>query len=219
MEGVPQRTTKNSWMKLCGELRQNIPPEDTIMEEMTQRQQPPPWKEGIPNGVVRTPASKEDPLPRDAAEESKRNYRGAGSAGRDYMIYTDRSAEGCIADGGARVAVIGDGEVVEEWVAPAEASCNSFAAEAVAMQEALDWLERSQEWRRAVVLTDSQALLAALEGCSTQTRVSKLRNALWRLEGEGRDLVLVWMAGHIDLPCNERADRRRGREERCCRGE
>ena len=61
VERVAQRTTKNSWRKLCGELGQNIPPEDTIMEEMTQRQQPPPWREGIPNGVVRTPASKEDP--------------------------------------------------------------------------------------------------------------------------------------------------------------
>ena len=97
------------------------------------------------------------------------------------MIYTDGSAEGGVADGGAGVAVIGDGEVVEEWAVPAGAFCSSFAAEAVAMQEALDWLERSQEWRRAAVLTDSQALLGALEGCSTQTRVSKMRDALWRL--------------------------------------
>ena len=63
VEGDAQRTTKNSWRKLCGELGQNIPPEDTIMEKMTQRQQPPPWREGILNGVVRTPASKEDPPP------------------------------------------------------------------------------------------------------------------------------------------------------------
>ena len=127
---------------------------------------------------------------------------------RDYMIYTNGSAEGGVADGGAGVAVIGEGEVVEEWAVPAGASCSSFAAEEVAMQEALDWLERSQEWKRATVLTDSQVLLAALEGCSTQTIVSKLRDALWRLEGESRDLVLVWVPGHCDLPGNERADRR-----------
>ena len=63
VEGVTQRTTKNCWRKLCGELVQNIPPEDTIMEEMTQRQQPQPRREGIPNRVMRTPASKEDPPP------------------------------------------------------------------------------------------------------------------------------------------------------------
>ena len=98
--------------------------------------------------------------------------------------------------------------MVEEWAVTAGASCSSFAVEAVAMQEALDWLERSQEWRRAAVLTGSQALLAALEGCSTQTRVSKLRDALWGLEGEGRNLVLVWVPGHCGLPGNKRADRR-----------
>ena len=205
MEGVAQRTTKNSWRKLCGELGQNIPPEDTIMEEMTQRQQPPPWREGIPNGVVRTPASKEDP-PEMQLRRARETIEELGE--RDYMIYTDGSAEGGVADGGAGVAVIGNGEVIEEWAVPAGESCSSFAAEAVAMQEALDWLERSQEWRRAAVLTDSQALLVALEGCSTQTRVSKLREALWRLEGEGRDLVLVWVPGHCGLPGNERADRR-----------
>ena len=101
VERVAQRTTKNSWRKLC-----------TIMEEMTQRQQPPPWREGIPNEVVRTPASKEDPPPEVQLRRARETIEELGE--RDYMIYTDGSAEGGIADGGAGVVLIGDGEVVEE---------------------------------------------------------------------------------------------------------
>ena len=50
---------------------------------------------------------------------------------------TDGSAEGETADGRAGVAVIWDGEVIEQKAVPAGLSSCSFAAETVAMQEAL----------------------------------------------------------------------------------
>ena len=126
---------------------------------------------------------------------------------RDYMVYTEGSADGGISDGRAEGCGDQERRGGQAVCGAGGASCSSFAAEAVAMQKALDCLERSREWSRAAVLMDSQALLAAMEDCSTQTRLSMLRDTLWRLEEGGRDLVLVWVRGHCDLPGNERADR------------
>ena len=57
----------------------------------------------------------------------------------DTIIYTDVSAERREASGGAGMVVYGgeEMEVLEQWSAPAGAVTSSFAAEALALQEAL----------------------------------------------------------------------------------
>ena len=172
---------------------------------MTQRQQPPPRREGIPNGVMRTPASKEDPpTPEVQLRRARETIEELWE--RDYMIYTDGSAEGGVADGGAGVAVIGARRRGGWGMSGASGSILQFLCSGGSRHAGGPWLAGEKPGvEESCGLTGSQALLAALEGCSTQTRVSKLRDALWRLEGEGRNLVLVWVPGHCGLPGNKRA--------------
>ena len=56
------------------------------------------------------------------------------------------------------------GEEVREWSAPAGRICSSYGAELTAMKEAEDWLGGRNDWRRAVVITDSLSLVEALHG-------------------------------------------------------
>ena len=50
------------------------------------------------------------------------------------------------------------GEVVREWSTSAGIICSSYVAELTAMKEAVDWLSGRDDWRKAVVITDSLSL-------------------------------------------------------------
>ena len=56
------------------------------------------------------------------------------------------------------------GEVVGEWPEPAGRICSSYGAELTAMKEAVDSFDGKDDWRRAVVITDSLSLVEARRG-------------------------------------------------------
>ena len=114
-----------------------------------------------------------------------------GADGYGYHHLYRRFSRKREANSGAGMVVYGreEMEVLEQWSAPAGAVTSSFAAEALALQEALGWLRTSTWWTQAAVITDCQTLLAALEGDEGGCMIIALRETLWELGecNEGAD--------------------------------
>ena len=108
------------------------------------------------------------------------------------------------------VAAYREGGLVHSWSGPAGVLCSSYAAEAVAMREAVEWLEEREGWTRALVATDSRALVMALDGRCGGPGAGRIRETLWRLHESGREVTLAWIPGHCDVRGNEEADRLAG---------
>ena len=150
------------------------------LRDLTPGEMPPPWRTVVLGRILRAQTLKE--------ETEAQQLRVARSVvveltDLDTIIYTDGSAEGGVASGRAGVVVCGgeEMEVLEEWSAPAGAVTSSFAAEAVALQEALGWLRNSTQWTQAAVITNSQSLLAVLYGDGGDSWIGALRETLWEL--------------------------------------
>jgi len=88
--------------------------------------------------------------------------------------------------------------------------CSSFQAEMRALEEALVWLkEHRGEWKRARLVTDSQASLRVLERRKRKCKsviVGRVESLLSELEEEGRGIECWWVPGHCGIPGNEWAD-------------
>ena len=118
---------------------------------------------------------------------------------------------GGVGRGGAGVLVQRQQRLHHSWSAPAGAPCSSYAAELTAMGEAVEWLAgRPDEWISAAVVSDSKSLLDALQGDAGESRLRRLRERLWELSEDGKDVTLVWVPGLCGLPGNEEADRLAG---------
>ena len=94
---------------------------------------------------------------------------------------------------------------------PAGVFSSSTHADLVAIELTMDWLWMYKEnWGCAKVATDSQATLATLK----KTRKGKCEELVVKIGGriswlseEGKQPVLVWVAGHCGLKGNELADK------------
>ena len=121
-------------------------------------------------------------------------------------------------DGGAGVVVTRGSvevpEVIEEFCLAAGRATSSFQAEIVALEAALDRLERwGGEWGRVMIVTDSQAALEGIRsarGKRVEERVSSVLERLTRLSRAGKQVILAWAPSHCGIVGNERADRMAG---------
>ena len=78
------------------------------------------------------------------------------------------------------------------------------------MLKAVKWLEGREGRSRALVATDSKALVAALDGRGGGSSAGRIRDVLCRLSENGRVVTFVWVPEHCDLRGNEEADRLAG---------
>jgi ribonuclease HI len=210
---VPQRTRKKDWrnqnMRTLDGMGEGIDCwEDRHSEEPGKQ---PPWRVGTPFSIQKTDVRKTDPVEEQLAG-AEQCIASAGEV--DVTIYTDGSAVEGVKMGGGGVAIYRRGTLVEEMAVPAGALCSSYSAELEAMKTGVRWLKNRADWGSAAIITDSLSLVEALRGRPRGGRLENLQEMMWSLEGEGRDVKIIWAPGHCGLPGNERADElaRRGGE-------
>ena len=125
---------------------------------------------------------------------------------KDTVIYTDGSCKDGTENGGA-AAVITTGSArspIELEVLKKKGSrytC-SYDEEHAAMNLALDWMIENSRSTDAVICTDSQSLVIAIE--SRQSNVMAIVEKLQKLKGR---VVIQWIPGHSNIPGNELADK------------
>ena len=125
---------------------------------------------------------------------------------KDTVIYTDGSCKDGTENGGA-AAVITTGSArspIELEVLKKKGSrytC-SYDEEHAAMNLALDWMIENSRSTDAVICTDSQSLVIAIE--SRQSNVMDIVEKLQKLKGR---VVIQWIPGHSNIPGNELADK------------
>ena len=204
---VPQRTAKRDWREQSRRVYEGIM-RGVPTEAAEDVRRAPPWRSGVPGPVIRAATEKTE-----TAEDQRRAAEMAvAEAGEvDLTIFTDGAVEDGVGRGGAGVLVQRQQRLHHSWSAPAGAACSSYAAELTAMGEAVEWLARRPgEWITAAVVSDSRSLLDALQGDAGESRLRRLRERLWELSEDGKDVTLVWVPGHCGLPGNEEADRLAG---------
>ena len=124
---------------------------------------------------------------------------------KDTVIYTDGSCKDGTENGGA-AAVIKTGSArspIELEVLTKKGSrytC-SYDEEHAAMNLALDWMIENSRSTDAVICTDSQSLVIAIE--SRQSNIMDILEKLQQLKGR---VFIQWIPGHSNIPGNDLAD-------------
>jgi ribonuclease HI len=123
----------------------------------------------------------------------------------DTVIYTDGSCKGGTEEGGA-AAIITTGSARNPIVLETlqKKGCRytcSYDEERAAMLLAINWMIENSRSTDAVICTDSQALVRALENNTPDTR--EIREILSGLKGK---VVIQWVPAHCNVPGNELAD-------------
>lgn len=124
----------------------------------------------------------------------------------ELKIYTDGSAEsGMFFGGAAAVITRGSAEapvLVEDPIKiKGSYFTSSYFEEWLAMEGAIDWMERNYA-SPVTVITDSQSLCEALLGSDTE--LDQLRQ---RLRNWTHGMYIQWVPGHCGVPGNEMADK------------
>jgi ribonuclease HI len=175
-----------------------------------------PWKR-LAERRVRIFTRLKEEVRRDMEDEEKRRIveetveeRG----GQELVVYTDGSVEGGIVNGGAACVCVWRGEKMIVRRAAGEV-CSSYGAEAVAMKEALELIERLKP-RGVMICSDSQGLLTAIKTDRTGGNkiIEEVKAKIYKI-AEECEVVLQWVPGHVGLEGNEWADREanKAREE------
>jgi ribonuclease HI len=132
----------------------------------------------------------------------------SGQLQKDSVIrcYTDGSKmeEG---DAGAGVS-IWEGDNCTRFNTHLGSLATVFQGEIVAIAMAAEHLlEREIHGQRVVFLIDSQAAIKALGGIRTGSCTTRNCTRVLNLLGEGNEVLLQWVPGHMDVQGNEEADK------------
>ena len=203
-----RRLKRKDWRSVARELLESVMPEEVarMRKEMGEA----PWKtwQGVEWDIEERREKDEEENRRKALarlEEVK---------GAELTLYTDGSAMDGRRNGGAGIVVTkgepSKPEKVEEVNIVAGRVASSFQAELYALVTALEWLrEKAGEWRKAMVVSDSQAALRALAaggGGWLPEILARGRRIGRELGNMGKEMVFVWVPGHCGLIGNEWAD-------------
>ena len=205
---VRKRLVRKGWRERAGELLNELLPDGVVRQRVMVGDAP--WRTWTNacwdvDGV----RSEDVSVCREEALVRMRRWDDV-----DVCVYTDGSADGGVRLGGAGVVVTkGDAEcpeVIEERLRAAGVVTSSYQAELCALWEAMRWLgENSMLWKRAMVVSDSQAALNALRYTSCGRNDELLVNVVRagkQLCANGKTLVFAWVPGHCGLLGNELAD-------------
>ena len=182
------------------------PPIETILPDRL-----PPW---TPTGPVTFTLGLGAPLPPGAPDSVKRQTAQVHLASLPQCAtwaWTDGSASGGIADGGAGALISYPDDTTEELRTPAGRLCSSFRAELVALHSAATFLmEHPLHPSDPIVFcTDSLSALTALRSGPAAQR-SLLGVEIWKkitsLANANRPIHLQWVPSHCGIGGNERAD-------------
>ena len=125
---------------------------------------------------------------------------------KDTVIYTDGSCKDGTQNGGA-AAVITTGSArcpieLEVLQKKGNKYTCSYDEEKAAMNIALDWMLENSRSSDAVICSDSQSLIFAIE--CRQSNVMDIISKLQQLKGR---VIIQWVPGHSNIPGNEMADK------------
>jgi ribonuclease HI len=201
---VQHRLVRPSWRSAVSEWTAEIPAELHNRLPLTTSG-PPPWHE--PRQAWELRAELDNDGGNSNSNSGKR--RAAANTIRakeaELVIYTDGSAEGGISNGGAAFVVTsGDPDsptIVETRCVPGRRFTCSYEEEVAACEAALRWLMSSSSDVSAVIATDSQAMVTAL-----QHRSRSVLGILQLLADHPVSGCIQWVPAHCGLPGNEAAD-------------
>ncbi len=70
----------------------------------------------------------------------------------DLQIFTDGSTVEGTSNGGAGLVVIAGESIIHRWHAATGVHSSSFQVEKTAMEKAISWLEKNDDWREALLI-------------------------------------------------------------------
>ena len=173
----------------------------------------PPWEnvgDSISFGLTTTIPTKRSDPPEERLRAVEDTLAGLPPA--DFTVYTDGSASGGVEFGGGGAVVYRGEQELQKIRVPAGRHTSSYRAELMALDAALEYLQRAaRDAPRAEVrlCTDSQSALRRLAR-GPAARSDMLADRVWArlraLADGGLRLRLQWVPGHAGLPGNELAD-------------
>lgn len=171
-----------------------------VGEEPPAEEPPPPWlrREVVVHYV---PTSKSADI-----LEQRQSTRAAieGRMPQDIVVYTDGSVDQAQQGGAGWVAYNNDGRMTARYHLALGRTASSMQAEESAMHSALQWLLRRERWSTALVVTDSKALVVAIE--NAQHLAIELQRDFIDLARVGKAVQILWAPGHCGEVGNELAD-------------
>ena len=202
---VKRRVDRGSWIARADEVMKeyNIP--NLAPRKSLRYHDYPPWEDGnIPNIYPEVP----DLKGRGDTPERKKSlvYKRIRELNANYIIYSDGSASGGVANGGAAAIVtLGDPEsptIIDTLKKRGSPITCSFAEEVTAMHLATDWvIQHCSKGDHVLVCTDSQSMCQALSGKDLATQ-----NLRVKLQNTAATISVQWIPGHSDIAGNEMAD-------------
>ena len=208
MKVVRKRLVRKGWRERANELMNELLPDGVMRQSVTVGDAP--WNEW--KGVCWDVEGVKSENVEVCREEALLRLRKWDDV--DVVVYTDGSAVDSVRLGGAGVVVTrgdaADPVRIEERMRVAGAITSSYQAELYALMEAMLWLtENRTMWERAMIVSDSQSGLKAVQNavCGRgEDLLKKIVAAGKMLGANGKTLVFVWVPGHCGLIGNEWAD-------------
>ena len=198
---APQRLVKKDWRGLTTPVLREL---NLFSQHQTgEARLPPPWDRPPPAPIYMTPASKSMPQIVQL-EKAQRTIEEVGHS--DLQIYTDGSTTDGTRNGGAGMIIARDKKVLHRWDAPTGVRSSSYSVEKAALEAALKWLERENDWHRAVIVCDCKSLVEATGNPhQTDPIIVTYQRSIARIT-RSKELLIVWAPGHCNLWGNELAD-------------
>ncbi|GBM39773.1 Putative protein in type-1 retrotransposable element R1DM [Araneus ventricosus] len=148
--------------------------------------------------------TKRDIFDRHPADWCSVPFGTEGPVGEDIEIFTDGS--GIDGKVGAALVVFYHGTEIHHEICRLEDSATVFQAETKGIHMALDYINKSKQWHRFHIFSDSKSVLQSLT-CPKNTRQNVLDlKDLFESISKSKWIRLHWVKAHVGIYGNERAD-------------